>query len=237
MLFILALVFVLCFFIFFASSHRVEKTVIPLSSQEGAEIFMHSQHANYWRLAQYYVTQKNLYFCGVASIVMVLNALDIPAPQLFPEEKYQMFTQDNFFSLKKTKVILKEDDVAWMGMSFQDIAKVLKAFPLRINVVDASDYPFVLFHQALLTALSRDKHYLIACYNRNFLHQTGRGHCSPIAAYDQYSDRVLIMDVSRFDSGPFWVKTRDLYYAMRGTSSSFFSSAGYIEAANYNFFS
>jgi hypothetical protein len=35
---------------------------------------------------------------------------------------------------------------------------------------------------------------LIASYNRKALKQTGSGHFSPIAAYDQESDSVLIMD-------------------------------------------
>jgi glutathione gamma-glutamylcysteinyltransferase len=35
---------------------------------------------------------------------------------------------------------------------------------------------------------------LIASYSRRILKQTGSGHFSPIAAYDQESDSVLIMD-------------------------------------------
>lgn len=38
---------------------------------------------------------------------------------------------------------------------------------------------------------------LIASYTRRTLNQTGSGHFSPIAAYDQESDSVLIMDTVR----------------------------------------
>ena len=38
---------------------------------------------------------------------------------------------------------------------------------------------------------------LIASYTRRVLNQTGSGHFSPIAAYDQESDSVLIMDTVR----------------------------------------
>jgi glutathione gamma-glutamylcysteinyltransferase len=38
---------------------------------------------------------------------------------------------------------------------------------------------------------------LIASYSRRILKQTGSGHFSPIAAYDQESDSVLIMDTVR----------------------------------------
>lgn len=38
---------------------------------------------------------------------------------------------------------------------------------------------------------------LVASYSRKALRQTGSGHFSPIAAYDQESDSVLIMDTVR----------------------------------------
>jgi glutathione gamma-glutamylcysteinyltransferase len=38
---------------------------------------------------------------------------------------------------------------------------------------------------------------LIASYSRRALQQTGSGHFSPIAAYDEESDTVLIMDTVR----------------------------------------
>ena len=38
---------------------------------------------------------------------------------------------------------------------------------------------------------------LIVSYTRQTLNQTGSGHFSPIAAYDQESDSVLIMDTVR----------------------------------------
>ena len=38
---------------------------------------------------------------------------------------------------------------------------------------------------------------LIASYSRRALKQTGSGHFSPIAAYDEESDSVLIMDTVR----------------------------------------
>jgi glutathione gamma-glutamylcysteinyltransferase len=38
---------------------------------------------------------------------------------------------------------------------------------------------------------------MIASYSRSVLKQTGSGHFSPIAAYDQESDSVLIMDTVR----------------------------------------
>ena len=229
--FLLAVILFLA--IIYSSSLRNEKKIIPLSSKRGVALFSQSNHQNYWRLAQYYITQDNLHFCGVASIVMVLNAVNIPAPQVFSTEKYRLFTQENLFSLDGVSALLDQEDTAWAGMSFRNVRKVLQLFPLNVKVIYASDYSGVVFRQELIAALARENHYLIACYDRSVLGQSGRGHCSPLAAYDKYSDRVLVMDVSRFDSEPFWVKTKDLQQAMIGSPKSFWLiDSGYIEVSN-----
>ena len=40
------------------------------------------------------------------------------------------------------------------------------------------------------------------------------GHISPLAAYDDESDRFLILDVARYKYPPVWVKASDLFDAM-----------------------
>ncbi|TIP97829.1 MAG: glutathione gamma-glutamylcysteinyltransferase, partial [Mesorhizobium sp.] len=49
----------------------------------------------YFPLAINFVTQKNQAFCGVASSVMVLNAIGVPAPPVPEYDPYRTFTQDN----------------------------------------------------------------------------------------------------------------------------------------------
>jgi glutathione gamma-glutamylcysteinyltransferase len=56
---------------------------------------------------------------------------------------------------------------------------------------------------------------LVACYSRRILGQTGSGHFSPIAAYDEVSDRVLILDTARFKYSTHWVPLPLLYQAMQ----------------------
>jgi hypothetical protein len=40
------------------------------------------------------------------------------------------------------------------------------------------------------------------------------GHISPLAAYDDKTDRFLIMDVARYKYPPVWVKASDIFDAM-----------------------
>ena len=55
---------------------------------------------------------------------------------------------------------------------------------------------------------------VIVSYSRKGLLQTGDGHFSPIAGYNEAKDMCLIMDVARFKYPPHWVSTTVLYHAM-----------------------
>src|SRR5437764_12014426 len=55
--------------------------LIGLGSDAGGQLFLQSTARQaYWPLSMQFVTQKNQAFCGVATMVMVLNALGVSAP-------------------------------------------------------------------------------------------------------------------------------------------------------------
>ena len=55
--------------------------LIDVRSDEGGKLLFESEaRAAYMPLSVNFLSQKTQSYCGVASIVMVLNALDIPAP-------------------------------------------------------------------------------------------------------------------------------------------------------------
>jgi glutathione gamma-glutamylcysteinyltransferase len=56
---------------------------------------------------------------------------------------------------------------------------------------------------------------MIISFHRPSLQQTGVGHFSPLAAYDDVSDSVLILDVARFKYPPFWASVPEVYAAMQ----------------------
>jgi glutathione gamma-glutamylcysteinyltransferase len=55
---------------------------------------------------------------------------------------------------------------------------------------------------------------LVVNFARSALGQTGDGHFSPLAAYDQITDSVLVLDVARFKYPYYWVTISHLYDAM-----------------------
>ena len=79
--------------------------LVSLKSDEGVAILNRaSARAPYIDLSMQFVTQKTQSFCGVASIGMVLNALDVDAPSQPEYEPYRVFTQDDFFNEETEKV-------------------------------------------------------------------------------------------------------------------------------------
>ena len=71
--------------------------LIDLRPEQGERLLLGSDALEaYVPLSVNFLTQKNQAFCGVASIVMVLNALQVPAPTTPEYEPYRTFTQDNF---------------------------------------------------------------------------------------------------------------------------------------------
>jgi hypothetical protein len=56
---------------------------------------------------------------------------------------------------------------------------------------------------------------LIVSFARGALNQTGGGHFSPLAAYHESRDLVLVLDVARFKLPSFWVPVKAMYAAMQ----------------------
>ena len=96
-------------------------SLVGLNSEAGETLLLHSTARQaYWNLSLHFVTQKTQAFCGIASIVMVLNALGAPAPTTPELEPYRIFTQDNFFN-DETEKILPQTVLAKQGTTLDQI--------------------------------------------------------------------------------------------------------------------
>jgi len=71
----------------------------------------------------------------------------------------------------------------------------------------------------LSDTISKYNPILVVSFSRSALNQTGDGHFSPIGAYHEESDTVLVLDVARFKYAPYWVSVTDLYRSMQEKDS------------------
>jgi hypothetical protein len=184
------------------------------STHDGEVYFAESDAREaYFPLADAFVTQKTQAYCGVASIVMVLNALGVPAPPVPEYAPYRTFTQDNVLD-ERTDAVLPRETLARQGMTLDQIGGILATQPVQAEVHHAADSSADEFRKLASAYLGESGHFVLVNYLRKAMGEQLGGHISPLAAYDAKADRFLILDVARYKYPPVWVKTADLFAAM-----------------------
>lgn len=202
-----------------AKTLPLPQSLVALNSDAGEQLLLHSQaRQSYWNLSVQFVTQKTQTYCGVASMVMVLNALGGPAPATPEYEPYRIFTQDNFFN-DQTEKVLPRGVLAEQGTTLDQMGLLLETHGVRAEVHHAADSSLEAFRGLAIGQLSKPGHYLIVNYLRAAMGQERGGHISPLAAYDAEADAFLILDVARYKYPPVWVKAAALFDAMNTTDA------------------
>jgi hypothetical protein len=193
--------------------------LISLDSERGSKLLIESEAVDaYWPLSIQFVTQKNQAFCGVATIVMLLNALDVPAPTTPEFEPFRTFTQENVLN-EATEKILPQAILARQGMTLDQLGELIRSYGVQAEVHHAADSSLEEFRALALDHLGSPDRHVAVNYLRLAIGQERGGHISPLAAYDAETDRFLILDVSRYKYPPVWVEADDLFAAMNTADS------------------
>ena len=210
------------------SARGQDGPVVYVDTPRGAELFDEAKvKGHFWTLCRYFISEKFLTYCGIASSVTVLNSLAIEAPdepQIYP---YKMFTQDNIF----TDEVLHHRrplDVEKGGNTLGQLATVLAALHVDVAIYFGSDMSPDETRQTILGALQAPDQRVIVDFDRKVLGQKGGGHFSPLAAYHQGEDRFLLLDVARYKLPPCWVPAAVLHEAISGTDTTSGKSRGFL---------
>jgi hypothetical protein len=202
--------------------------LINYDSPQGQQLFAESHYKqNFWQLSRFYTTQQNLTYCGIASSVMVLNALQIAPPFDPVYHPYKIFTQDNIFSAKVVKAA-PFYKVRSIGMTLAELAEMLAGFELKAEVFYADQLSIEQFRRLAKQAVSEPNKAILVNYLRTKLNQQGGGHISPLAAYDENTDRFLLLDVARFKYPPVWIRTAELWDAMKTVDNDAGKMRGFV---------
>ncbi len=206
---------------------------------EGQERLWQSRaKTDFFQLAHTYQPQINPLYCGIASSVMVLNAirqgsgqapsqadLEVALPEEFGGHRvpYPAYSQITFLGdqtdgIKPRDVIeARSSDVFDPGLTLTNLRDILRAYDLQadkfhassITATGAADFRGVV--QALMA--EPDQFVLVNFKGKVIGAPTG-GHISPVAAYDAASDSVLLLDVAGHKNPWYWVPVERLYTAM-----------------------
>lgn len=202
---------------------------IPLPEPRGQTLLLQSvDRADYGPLAEQFLTQANLAYCGVASMVMVLNSLAVPAPAAAGYGSYRFWTQENVFEAADTRAVLSPEVVSRQGMTLRELGALLASLGVQARAIHGDRLSLAQFRLLVRSNLSQSGDRLLVNYHRKAMGQAGGGHISPLAAYHAMTDRVLILDVARYRYPSVWVPLADLWQAIRTTDSSTGLSRGVV---------
>eukprot|EP00439_Symbiodinium_sp_Y106_P032804 s2303_g3.t3 len=218
---------------------RPQEDLIFLNTTSGSQLLRSASHAEpYWQLSPHFVTELPG-MCGPTTAIMMLNALaaqGLPAAvsEMYSyrsasfSQVYRYWDSQNVWNGSAAQCI-KGQISPWQG-SVQQIGGMLRCHGAKATVVEASRSSLEQFRQTLVEAFSDNSLRFVGVnFDRKMLGQRGAGHHSPIGAYDQKSDRALVMDVARYKYPPFWAGLTDVFLAMNSTAPEVFSTPrGYL---------
>lgn len=196
-------------------------SLVGLDTPAGEELLFGAEaRDDYFPLSIHFTTQVNPAYCGPATIAMVLNALEVPRPASNMTVGLGMFDQENIFTpaveaVKPASAIVNPP----YGMTLDELGAMLAAHGLDSEVVHASDTALDDFRAMAIAQLAEDEHFILVNYLRKAIGQETGGHISPLAAYDEDTDKFLILDVSRYKYPPVWVAAATLFDAMNTPDS------------------
>jgi len=206
-------------------------TLTSFSSIEGREIFASAMSTGgtsaFFSLIEQLQTQPEPAYCGLTTLVIILNALAVD-PRRSWKGPWRWYEE----SMLNCCVDLEE--VKATGITFSTFACLAKCQGLDVHAVHGSDSTVDEFRQVVketCTSSSTQKlpsSFLVVSYTRKVLGQTGTGHFSPIGAYDEASDNVLILDTARFKYGPHWVPLQLIFEALIPEDPDTLKSRGYV---------
>ncbi|MGA7953981.1 MAG: phytochelatin synthase family protein [Gloeobacterales cyanobacterium] len=211
-----------------AQTLPIPSNLITLNSSEGEQLLLESKtREDYWSLSLQFVSQKNGAYCGVASSVMVLNALAVLAPSAPELGPYKTFTQENFFNEQNQK-FLPAEVVSRQGMTLDQLGKLLDTYPVQTEIYHGENSSLEEFRKIATNILKEPNNFVLVNYLRKTIGQATGGHISPLAAYSEKTDRFLILDVSRYKYPPVWVKTAELWNSMNTLDTGSGKTRGFV---------
>ncbi|MGA1624095.1 MAG: phytochelatin synthase family protein [Prochlorothrix sp.] len=119
------------------SRAQVEPLALPssltaLTSDRGMAWLQQSEaKADYIPLSSHFVTQDSGAYCGIASLAMVLNAMELEAPLADPWQ-LPYFTQVNVLNAK-TAAIIPTAVIQRQGLTLQELAGIGESHGVRVR--------------------------------------------------------------------------------------------------------
>ncbi len=214
------------------------------NSVEGLKKLENSQFKNdFYQLVNFYQPQENPLYCSIATATIISNALDygkIPSQKeseiIKPKQagggviEFHLYLQKTFFNAKTQKIkkraviefqepiTIGEQKIYDAGISLGDFAKMLSQahnFKIKVTYAKKNDVKSIEKFRITLKEILADKeNFIVANFDGRVIGTKTEGHISPLVAYDEASDSILVLDVALHKNQWYWINLEKLYEAM-----------------------
>mmetsp|Transcript_29914 Transcript_29914/g.95638 ORF Transcript_29914/g.95638 Transcript_29914/m.95638 type:complete len:482 (-) Transcript_29914:54-1499(-) len=204
---------------------KLPAPAIEFSSKEGQRLFAQAlatgTMGGFFRLIEQFHTQDEPAFCGLGTLTMVLNALNVDPGKTW-KGPWRWFHEEMLDCCEPIDQI-KQTGIIWP--KWLCLARCNGAY-VDARRADEPDGTLEHFRRLVKQATTQDigcaaeetagsLKVLVCSYSRKQFLQTGDGHYSPIGGYHSEKDLVLILDVARFKHPPHWVPLEEMYKSMQ----------------------
>lgn len=170
-------------------------------------------------------TQAEPAWCGLGTLVTVLNALGVDPGRTW-KGPWRWFGEELLICCKSLELAAAE------GLTMAEVACLARCNGAAVRTVHAEPTGQAALRAELEASVrAPDGPFLVAAYDRAGLGQTGTGHYSPLAAWHPERDLVLILDVARFKYPPHWAPVGRLWEAMQGVDPASGRSRGWLSVS------
>lgn len=160
---------------------------------------------------------------------MVLNALAVD-PRKTWKGPWRWYTESHL------NCCVDLEEMKETGITFGTFSCLAQCQGLDVTARYASEVTIDDFREAVRKACVEDSDsqnetagpFLVVSYTRKVIQQTGTGHFSPIAAYDEVSDQLLVCDTARFKYGAHFIPLTLMYEAMLPVDPETGKSRGFV---------
>jgi len=199
---------------------------VAFSSTEGRTLFREAlaqgTMEGFFPLIEQFHTQAEPAFCGLGTLVMVLNALAIDPGRAW-KGPWRWYSEEQLDCCRPLDVIARE------GITVNQLVCLARCNGAKADARFADDCSLDAFRAAIQEATSSvGNMHLVVAYDRTTLGQTGTGHFSPIGGMNAARDLALLLDVARFKYPPHWVPIGSLYQAMLPVDPSSGRARGFV---------
>ncbi|KAJ8315568.1 hypothetical protein KUTeg_007718 [Tegillarca granosa] len=199
---------------------------ISFASPKGKQLFIESMSSGhmecYFKLSAQFRTQEEPAFCGLTTLVMVLNALEIDPGKVW-KGPWRWYHENMLDCCVPLQLIERN------GITFNQFLCLAKCNGISTVAVRADHKcSEEIFREKVREYTKRDDSFLILSYSRKVLKQTGDGHFSPVGGYHPEEDMVLMLDTARFKYPPHWIPLPLLFESMKALDNATGQPRGYV---------